>query len=902
MDVLGRDDQLSSLRAFFDRQPAAGMTALVLEGEAGIGKSTLWLAGVEAARERGFRVLSSRPAEVELEVAHAGLGDLLEDTLADVGPGLEAPRRRALETALLLGSEANEPVDFRTLAVAVRSALKALAEREPILVAVDDVQWLDAPSTSVLAFSLRRLPSDNIRLLFARRLGAGSSVSELERSLDDGSVERLHVGALSPGALQAILQPRLGRVFARPTVLRLHEASGGNPFFALELARALGRNVDPTQPLPVPESLDALVRARLDGLPGETRHALLLACTHGRLTPDQLDGDTLEPAYADNVIEVADGVIRFTHPLLASVLYQAASPNARRGAHERLAEIVDDPLARARHRALAAQEPDDELAVALEEAAALAMARGAPIVAAELCEHAVRATRAEAHADRVRRGIATARAHLAAGEGVRPRAIALELVAAAPPGVTRAEALALLAELSRFDRAVELLDEALRESEGHPALQASLHRLLAGFGRFTRGRKWAEGHSRAAIALAERLGDEPLLASATAGLAVIRFDLGHADAPRLADRAHELAIACGDKEAELKAAMALAHVLVWSVSLDRSRSLLEAQHRYLQDRNERMGTDALWYLAMVELWAGRWPLAAEYAERVRRVGEQYDLVTPIQFFPGALVAAHQGDLDQARELAKRGRELARAQGAFLGGLEAIEGVVDLWTGNPVPAATWFAAAEERADSAEWREPNLRWWRSDYVEALLELDRAEEAVALLDAWEEDATRVGRTWVLAHIARCRGLVAAARGDVDDALGALAAAVEKHDAVDDSFGGARALLALGLVRRRARQKRPARDAIESALLRFEALGAAGWAVKARAELGRIGGRTRVEGLTAAEQRVAALVADGRTNREVATALFLAERTVASHLTNVYAKLGVRSRTELARKRQLF
>jgi DNA-binding CsgD family transcriptional regulator len=133
-------------------------------------------------------------------------------------------------------------------------------------------------------------------------------------------------------------------------------------------------------------------------------------------------------------------------------------------------------------------------------------------------------------------------------------------------------------------------------------------------------------------------------------------------------------------------------------------------------------------------------------------------------------------------------------------------------------------------------------------------------------------------------------------------LADAVAGHEAVDDPFGRARALLALGIVRRRARQKRPARESIEAALEAFEELGAATWAQTARAELGRIGGRTRAEGLTAAEQRVAALVAEGRTNREVAAALFLAERTVASHLSRIYAKLGVRSRTELARKLQTF
>ena len=290
MDVLGRDDELRSVHAFLDRPAAGGMAALVLEGEAGIGKSTLWLAGVEAARERGLRVLSSRPAEVELGVDHAGLGDLLEDALGEVGDELEAPRRRALETALLLREDAGAPVDFRTLAVAVRSVLHVLAERGPILLAVDDVQWLDAPSRTALEFALRRLQGDDIRLLLARRVRGGAEGSELELALDSDLIERRYVGPLSPGALHGILQPRLGRSFARPTLLRLHEVAGGNPFFALELARVIGTDDDPTQPLLVPETLETLVRARLDGLPDETRRALLLACTHGRLTPAQLDG------------------------------------------------------------------------------------------------------------------------------------------------------------------------------------------------------------------------------------------------------------------------------------------------------------------------------------------------------------------------------------------------------------------------------------------------------------------------------------------------------------------------------------------------------------------------------------------------------------------------------------
>ena len=263
-----------------------------------------------------------------------------------------------------------------------------------------------------------------------------------------------------------------------------------------------------------------------------------------------------------------------------------------------------------------------------------------------------------------------------------------------------------------------------------------------------------------------------------------------------------------------------------------------------------------------------------------------------------LVAAHRGDLDRARELA--GLMAARAQrhAAAVRAPVAAPGVVDFWSGDAAAAVTQFAEAERIVDSADGAEPTMNWWRAEQIEALLELGRVDDAVERLDAWEADARRVDREWVLAHVTRCRGLVAAARGDVTGALALLEDAVARHEAVGDPFGRARALLALGATRRRDRQKRPARDAIDAARAGFEEIGAARWAERARDELGRIGGRTRVEGLTPAERRVADLVAAGRTNAEVAATLFLAERTVASHLTHVYAKLGVRSRTELARK----
>src|SRR5918993_2942280 len=906
VEIVGRDEELGALDSFLGRKAAPGPAALVLEGEAGIGKSTLWLAGVDAARERGLRVLSSRPAEVELGLAHAGLGDLLEDTLHGVLHELPAPRRRALEVALLVREDKEEPVDFRTLAVAVRTVLQLLAEREPVLVAIDDVQWLDPSSASALAFALRRLAETDIRILLARRLGNGTAVSELEGALDESRTTRLRVGPLSAGALHGILQRQLGRGFARPTLIRLHEASGGNPFFALALARSLGpdgRDGDPARPLRLPEALEELVHTRLSALPEPSRSALLIVAAAGRptcalLRAAAVEDHALEPALAAGVIAADGDSLIFTHPLLASVLYERTPTSERRLAHRALAALVDDPVARARHLGLSADGPEPETAAVIDDAVALAMGRGAPIVAAELAEQALGMTPEAAHEDRHRRSLAAAHAHLEAGEDERPRAIARKLLSTAPAGPPRAEALALMADLEQLNRAAVLLAEAIVEAAPLSALQATLHLRLAGTGRVIHGLTWSEGHALAALRLADQLDDDALRAGWLSMLAVFRFGRGDADAPRLAERAYDLAAGCDDREQLRTASWALGHILTWSVSTDRARALLEARYEEERHTDERSSASTLWYLSFVELRAGRWDVASEHAERMLEIGRQYGMVSGPAFFPVALLAAVRGELERAAELAAQGRELGDKEGALLSGLVALAGVTEVWGGDAAAAIASFGAAEKKADAAEWYEPNLRWWRADYVEALLELGRTADAVVVLDAWEADALRVNRTWVLAQVTRCRGILAAARGDVEQGTRLLDAATCEHEQVGDPFGRARALLALGVIRRRARQKRTAREAIEAALAGFEALGAARWAERARGELGHIGGRTPAVGLTPAERRVATLAAEGRTNRQVAAALFLAEPTVASHLSHVYAKLGVRSRTELARK----
>jgi predicted ATPase len=299
-EILGRDEELGLLDAFLDGTDR-GVRALVLEGEAGVGKSTLWAAGLASAEQRGFQVLSSRPAEAERGLPHVVLADLLEGVVEEVLPTLSAPRRRALEGALLMDRAPEYELDPRALAVAVRTSFQGLAEERPLVLAVDDIQWVDSSSASALVFALRRLRSERILLLLARRLDESGEGPSVEEALEPDAVERLRVGPLSIGAIHTLLQRRLGRPFARPTLRRLQEISGGNPFYALELARGLdsaGGTVDSLEPFPVPETLERLVGARLAGLGGPTHEALLLIAAHGRPSPARRRRDQSERARA----------------------------------------------------------------------------------------------------------------------------------------------------------------------------------------------------------------------------------------------------------------------------------------------------------------------------------------------------------------------------------------------------------------------------------------------------------------------------------------------------------------------------------------------------------------------------------------------------------------------------
>jgi predicted ATPase len=392
--VIGRDHELDAIRAFVGRIDA-GPSALVLSGEPGIGKTLLWERGVDEARERSVRVLTCHAAEAEASLSFSALSDLLGETLDGAAVALAPPRRHALEVALLLAEPSETPPDAHAIGLAVLDLLRVLSEPGPLLLALDDVQWLDPSSAGVLQVALRRLTGEGIGVLATLRRAPDVAVTfSLQRSFPEERLERVAVGPLSLGALHRLLEVRLGLELTRPELVRVQEATAGNPFFALELGRELlrtGTRPGAGRALRVPDSLHELLGGRLAQLPGETADVLLQIATLARPTVElvaAVHGDrervlrALEAAHREGVVELDDSRLRFSHPMLASICYEEAPVWKRRAVHRALATVVSDAEERARHLALATEGPDSFVASALDEATEQAAARGATAAAA----------------------------------------------------------------------------------------------------------------------------------------------------------------------------------------------------------------------------------------------------------------------------------------------------------------------------------------------------------------------------------------------------------------------------------------------------------------------------------------------------------------------------------------
>ena len=919
-ELIGRHEELSLLAGFLARL-AAGPRALLVEGEAGIGKTALWQAGLAGARARGQRTLSCRPAGAEVKLSFAALGDLLAGALQEALPALPAPQRRALEAALLLAEPEGEPPDQRAIGLALLNALRTLSLARPLLVAVDDAQWLDQPSAAALAFALRRLAAEPVGVLATVRLGSGDPPPV---ALDPGRpAERLRLGPLNLAAVHELLRTRLGASPSRPTLVRLYQAAGGNPFFALELGRALleqGREPALDEPLPVPAGLRALVRARLARLPAPARGSLLAVAALSRPTlalaaaaagRGERGRADIERAARTGVVACEGDRIRFAHPLFASTVYAEAPPSQRRRLHRRLAELVTDREERARHLALAADGPDGEVAAALDEAAAHANLRGAPGTAAALCEQARALTPGDGSAELRRRSAEAAGYHLLAGNTSRARALLEQAIGSVGPGTERARLLLRLGQVHYHEdswaTAEELLTRALAEAGDNASLRCEVQQGLA-FARHVRGDiPAAAACAQAALELAERAADPWLLSESLVLVSLYEFFLGHGIRRDLMERAAALeesvaAVRPGRPAPLWSRGMVWASMLKWADQFEQARAGFEELHgRMLERGDEGSLAFLLSNMSELECWAGNFNLAARYAAegvRLAALTEQGTMVGA-NLYAKALVEAHRGLVEEARAAAEQALAHAKASGnatVTLMSLSAL-GFLELSLGQPAAAHAHLGPIAEGLAAVGVGEPGVLRFVPDEVEALIQLGELERARALVDALEGRGRALDRAWALATGARSRALLLAAAGDLAGAHAALERALDAHQRLPQPFERGRTLLALGTVQRRSGQKRAARETLDQALRTFERLGARLWAERARGELRRIGGRAASTGqLSETEERIVALVRAGRTNDEVARELSLSAKTVAWNLSKVYRKLGLRSRTELA------
>jgi DNA-binding CsgD family transcriptional regulator len=898
-EVIGREPELTALEEFLDRDTL--WLALLLTGGPGIGKTALWERGLHLARGRDIRVLVARPSGAEAELSFAGLFDLLEGIDIGAVGSLPAPQRRALEAALLRAAPMDAAPERFAIAAGFLSVLRSLAAGGPLLVAVDDLQWLDAASAEVLAFAARRAQGQRFQFLLSRRSGAATPV---ERALDLAVLRTTEVGPLTLGATRRLLSQSLGLTVPPRTLLRLFDATQGNPLLALELGRALagGRTwAIGTEP-PVADLAGNPFGARVAKLPAPAHRALLVTALSGHLSLPQLmtvaDQAAVEDLVAAGLL-IPDGErVRPSHPLVAAAARRHSRIGERQALHLALADVAGDETLRARHLALSAPAQDAEVAGIVAAAAASAARRGAAHDAADLAEHALRLT-PEPAAEYPGRLLALAQCLANVGEIPRVTELLGPRIGELPAGGLRAHAHLLLGEDANLLEHEDHLEQALAHSRDDPALRATAlatKSLLLAVVRVERiseaealgaeAQRLARSagpevarHARQSLAWARILGGHPVqeLTERAPGAAAGNYSLYEISIDRPA--AVQLAFAgrTGPAQAALRPLLALA-----------------------EERGEaRFSSILTLHLCELALRAGELRegsrLLDEWAESGVLKGQRTSYLRC-----RALLASLHGCPDEAERWADAAAPAAGDPGIKWDQLEVLRarGIAALFAHEPERAAGALGQVWEHTLREGVADPGAFPVAPDLVEALVWLSRTAEADTVTCRLRDLAERRDHPWALATASRCAAVVRLAAGYDERTAARLADAAASYGELGLRFDRARSLLWLGRETRRARKRTAARRALETAGAEFDVLGSPGWAGQARAELDLLGARRAAPAgsLTAAEQRVVDLAASGLANKQIARRLYVAVHTVEVHLAHAYAKLGVHSRAQLA------
>jgi DNA-binding CsgD family transcriptional regulator len=905
-ELLGRDRELEAIDGFL-AAACVGPATLAIEGEAGIGKTSLWREALERAAGLGIQVYSCRPASAEAKLSFSALADLLEPVPDAAFAALPAPQRHALEVALLRIDPQGGSPDARAAATAVRSLMTALAAEEPVLIAIDDVQWLDVSSARALDFALRRVVEVCVSLVVAKRTGTSSA--RLETVLAD--VDHLPVGPLSLAATHELLKNRLGRSIPRRILMRVHEAAAGNPFYALEIARAVvEQEHQGTGPLPVPDDLAGVVLRRLRRLRPDAREALVVVAAADRPSTGLVESvlgegrGGIDDAKDAGLLHEDRRVLRLEHPLYGAAVYSAASEQQRREVHRRLAEAVDEPEERVRHLALAAPGADGTVSAALRSAAESAKARGALDAAAELVELALRLAPDPESESGLELKLDLALLIRLTGDTDRARKMFDEIVQESS-GELLGQALVEFAGALYWSEGsvagVKCLERALGATEGYPMLQARAHADLAMYCDFDLERSYR--HAQAALQLCVAAGNQAdpfvhceALSLTARGALMLGKGLNRCDL----DEAVEMEKRATETEPSVAVVGRMTTTsgqwLKYVDDFEESRARLEnARREALDEGDESALPNILHHLAHTELWSGNWRRASEYAETA------YDMAFELGQRSGgpaaarALVDAHLGNVARARETATEGLSLVGENPLAAPLFLRVLGFLELSLDNAAAAAEFLTQALEHLNTVRILEPGVLRLHGDAVEALIGSGDRERAEAVLVPWEEQAARIDLAWSVAVAARSRALLEAALGRGNDALEALNRAMSEHERLSMPFELGRTLLVRGQIERRLKRRAAAKKSLEAALEVFGQLGAPLWEEKARAESARVGLRRSSDDLTEGERRVAELAASGLTNREVAARLYMSPKTVEANLARAYRKLGIHSRAEL-------